>query len=234
MAQHASPQAGRPGPRDAESGGAERLEILLLEDERTDRMRLQRLLAATGTDMQVTACATLEDFIAAIEHGRFDLALVDRHIGGSDGLDAVPLLRRSRLNAAVPVIMVACDAAIPGVVSAMRAGCSDFLGKEELSADRLQAAIRGALGAGLAGRAPLEDAVLAEVAERVVAEVAAAAAEAVQPVLRRIYARIAALRDAAPPEPDDVARLLGELEEDCRQLWQHVDGLGGPGARRVM
>ncbi|WP_171060624.1 response regulator [Poseidonocella sp. HB161398] len=206
---------------------AGRLRIVLLAGDQLGRLRLGRLLGGSGTEPEVTSAATLEEFRMALATGRFDLALIDRDLGGQDGIGALPLLRGSELNGGIPAIMLSRDLAVSGAVEAMRAGCSDVLGKDGLTSARLHEAIRGALEPVAVAGARLGEALLREAAQQVVDQVAQNAAASVKPVLRRMYSRIATLRDRDRLRPAELSRGLDEIETECMRLWQFVDELGG-------
>ena len=71
----------------------ERLKVIVVDDDDVDRMAVRRSLKASGIDADVTEAADAETALACLKESRFDCALCDFRMPGSDGLE---LLRRLR------------------------------------------------------------------------------------------------------------------------------------------
>lgn len=65
--------------------------VLVVEDDATFRSTLARDLGSRGYTVRVAS--SVEDAIAALVAGRFDVLLTDLRLGGRDGID---LLKRAR------------------------------------------------------------------------------------------------------------------------------------------
>lgn len=105
-----------------------KLQILVADDNPTNREVLSRILERAGHG--VTLVNDGEQALDAVEDGGFDLAILDRNMPGTGGIEALqvmrPLLRgRERL----PVIILSADVTPEVRVEAMEAGADAFLPK---------------------------------------------------------------------------------------------------------
>lgn len=115
--------------------------ILLLEDDRTIREAVTEALTRRG--LQVDAAENIEGFRRLLESGPAALALMDRHVRGSDALELVAELRRGQPS--LPVVMMSSDATPEAVSAALARGVRSFLAKPFALAT-LVATVEEALG----------------------------------------------------------------------------------------
>ncbi|MEM9757330.1 MAG: response regulator, partial [Pseudomonadota bacterium] len=129
----------------AVASGPRQLDVLILDDDATDRLRVIRTLRGAGLRARTTEIADVPDFFPALDGKRFDIVFVDYFLGFESGLDALALLAaHPDQPRAVPIML--SRATEPGViVEAMRAGCADYLVKDALAPDTLRACITAAL-----------------------------------------------------------------------------------------
>lgn len=126
--------------------------VLLVEDNAVNELVLSEHLIAFGCGVQVVRDGAAA--VAAVEKGRFDLILMDRHLPGMDGLAATTAIRAieaRRRRKHTPIVLVTASAFPEDVEAARSAGCDGHLAKP-FSEDGLIAALERALGAG--ARAP--------------------------------------------------------------------------------
>jgi len=122
---------------------AERLRILVVDDDDVDRMAVRRSLKASGIDADVTEAEDATTALDRVQSSRYDCALFDFRMPGSDGLE---LLRRLRADGiAIPVIMLTGFGDEQTAVELMKAGASDYLPKNTLTPERLAQSVRGVL-----------------------------------------------------------------------------------------
>lgn len=101
------------------------LEILVVDDEEIIRRGLKRLLESHN--YQVELASTAEEALMILEKRSFDLVLTDIQMPGIDGLE---LLREIKNRSAqTPVVMVTAFVVAENILSALRAGASDFVPK---------------------------------------------------------------------------------------------------------
>jgi two-component system, chemotaxis family, chemotaxis protein CheY len=102
------------------------MKVLLVDDSGTMRTIQKRCLQKLGVEDIVEA----EDGRLALEQFEkqpFDVVLSDWNMPNMDGLSLLKEIRQR--NKQVPVIMITTEAERARVVSAIQAGCSDYLVK---------------------------------------------------------------------------------------------------------
>jgi two-component system response regulator AtoC len=99
--------------------------VLIIEDEVTLAKNLRTYLARAGFDAVVAA--TAEAGLAELERFKPDVVLMDFHLPGMNGVEA--LARLQAMAPGMPVIMVTGHGTVELAVEAMKAGAYDFLTK---------------------------------------------------------------------------------------------------------
>jgi DNA-binding NtrC family response regulator len=122
--------------------------VLIVDDDPVQRRLLENIVTRAGYD---TVVAEGGDAAVALITGaeRFDAVVLDLVMPDLDGLGVLAKVREAGI--AIPVIVQTAHGGIDNVVTAMRAGATDFVVKP-VSAERLQVSLRNALSASaLAG-----------------------------------------------------------------------------------
>jgi len=117
------------------------LRVLHLEDDPRDAELIQALLESEGIVADVTRVDTREDFVASVEHGGFDIILVDYTLPSFDGLSALRIALEECPD--LPVIFVSGTLSEDTAAEALNMGATDYLLKERLS--RIGPSVRRAL-----------------------------------------------------------------------------------------
>lgn len=122
----------------------EPLSILLVDDDKVDRMAAQRALKSSDLDTEVEEVDLAADALAAIGERSFHCVLLDYYL--PDG-DALEILRRlaGPSTPAPPVIILTHRGNESVAVELMKAGAADYLPKNELTGSRISQSIRNAL-----------------------------------------------------------------------------------------
>lgn len=105
---------------------------LLIDDDDAFRTTLQGALRRRG--VQARTAATVEEGLIALEDAPVDLVVVDYRMPRTDGLSALPRIRRQCPEAAIVILTGFGD--IPLAVAAVRDGADTLLTKP-IDADRL-------------------------------------------------------------------------------------------------
>jgi DNA-binding NtrC family response regulator len=99
--------------------------VLIIEDEATLAKNLRTYLARAGFDAVVAE--TAESGLAELERFKPDVVLMDFHLPGMNGVEA--LARLQAIAPGIPVIIVTGHGTVELAVEAMKAGAYDFLTK---------------------------------------------------------------------------------------------------------
>ena len=117
--------------------------ILVVDDDPVQRRLLQSMLARNGYDVVIAeggdAAAAM---LTGADAGEIDAVVLDLVMPDLDGLGVLARVRDAGLT--VPVIVQTAHGGIDNVVSAMRAGATDFVVKP-VGAERLEVSLRNAL-----------------------------------------------------------------------------------------
>src|SRR6266545_1660811 len=122
--------------------------VLIVDDDPVQRRLLENMITRAG---HVAVVAEGGDAAVALLTGadRFDAVVLDLVMPDLDGLGVLAKMREASLT--TPVIVQTAHGGIDNVVTAMRAGATDFVVKP-VGAERLQVSLRNALAASaLAG-----------------------------------------------------------------------------------
>ena len=98
--------------------------IMLMEDDAALGQGI--CLALKDSSVQVRLCQTLAQGRAALEHGPFDLLILDINRPDGSGLD---LLREVRRTSAVPIILLTANDLEMDIVSGLESGADDYITK---------------------------------------------------------------------------------------------------------
>jgi len=117
------------------------LHVLHLEDDPNDATLVRSALEAGGIDCATTRVQNRDDFVAALEHGGFDLVLSDFSLPTFDGLSAAEIVRAKW--PAIPLILVSGTLGEELAIDSFKSGATDYVLKERLA--RLAPAVRRAM-----------------------------------------------------------------------------------------
>jgi CheY-like chemotaxis protein len=123
------------GPRSGGSGGSSRatrtaarpLRVLVVDDDRVDRMALRRALEQTGFEVSVSEADGVLTAIDQVASGRFDCVLLDYNLPDGDGLTFLRGLLGAGITTAVIMITGQQDGAV--AASLLEAGAADYIPK---------------------------------------------------------------------------------------------------------
>lgn len=124
----------------------EELKILVVEDDKDDAYFISRTITEVGGfDIEAVFASNVEDALKIAEFETFDAALIDFLVGGECGPDLIPRLRNRVPKCAM---LLLTGQLTPSVHHhALNSGAVASLSKDELTAWRLEVALRHALHA---------------------------------------------------------------------------------------
>ncbi len=123
---------------------ATQIKILLVEDDEDDVYLAKEYLSGIDTfAFELTWEPTLANAKKRIFEGRYDLFLIDYHLGGENGLDLLKFVQEKGIL--TPSIVLTGQSDLNVDIDASRFGAADYLVKNELNAPLLERSIRYAL-----------------------------------------------------------------------------------------
>ena len=122
---------------------ADRLSILLVEDNAGDARLVQEHLRQSGGGFDTEHVSRLDAAMDALYHRAFDLVLLDLSLPDSAGLRSLTKLRESTPGIPV-VVLTGLDDDQTGI-AAVQAGAQDYLVKGEITPRSLARALRYAM-----------------------------------------------------------------------------------------
>ncbi len=130
-------------------------QVLLVEDNPGDAVMVETLLKEVEADaFELTHAAKLDQAVAALQTGGFDIVLLDLKLPQSDGLETYRRLRAA--DGDIPVVVLTGMADEAQGPEAVRAGAQDYLGKDGLTSRDLWRALQFALARHEAARRQLQ------------------------------------------------------------------------------
>ena len=192
------------------------MQILVIDDSETDRMRILRLCKDAGLSFEGTEVETIEGLRAALNSKQFDLVFIDYLLTGEDGLQAVDVLNDHPEQRAAS-IMIAGEGQIGIAVEAMRRGCSDYLTKPELTVSALQKSVATAIERRMLSFSLAEERAKRLSLERSIRQYANSCSAEMRSILAATLRRVRKLR--SQKLNTDSATELGALEDTIDRLW---------------
>lgn len=119
------------------------LKLLIVDDDDVDRLALKRTLAKAGVQGDFTEAAGADEALQLLRENAFDCVILDYQLPGADGLQVLHSIRAAGLR--TPVIALTGQGDEQTAVELMKAGAADYMGKGQLSPERLSRSLRHAL-----------------------------------------------------------------------------------------
>lgn len=117
------------------------MNILLVDDDKVDREVVKRALRNNIDVSNLFEVSSAEEGLRAVEHGNFDVLLLDYRMPRINGIEMVLDLRnRPNLGEMAIVMMSSSDDEVLAL-SCLQAGAQDFIAKSEITAAKLNRAI---------------------------------------------------------------------------------------------
>jgi len=118
------------------------LKILIGEDDEDDYFLAKELIRESILEAKIKMdrVVTLSEVLSHLESDSYDICILDYYLGVHNGLDILKVMREKGFD--VPTILLTGQGDQEIAVATMKAGASDYISKNNLSADVLGKAIR--------------------------------------------------------------------------------------------
>ena len=187
--------------------GPQRLRLLMIDDDRIDRLAIRRAIEQSGLDATLDEADTADAAFAAVVRTSYDCLMLDNDLPGQSGIQVTAALRAAGNR--TPIIFVTGHQSEQVLQAAVDAGVTDFFPKGDLSPSRLALRIRFAIRIGLAEAASARALDAANLAARARDDVLAIVSHDLRGPLHAIGLACEALREEAS---GDALRYLGAIE----------------------
>ncbi len=204
--------------------------ILILDDDEFDRKKLQKLCRGLDFTTHVIVAASLDELRSKLSKDRFDLILLDYHLPDGTGLEGVEIIRADPVNCHAATVMITGTDQADIAISALKLGFSDYLTKEELSAQTLERAAITALQKSQLARGMAAQAAPPVPMNGSVQSFSRACAQDIKPIVSRIMRQMRGLREVEQINSEDATRRVELVEGSLRSLWAFLDDLDHLGA----
>jgi CheY-like chemotaxis protein len=204
--------------------------ILILDDEEFDRSNLKKLCRNLDFTTHVIEATSLADLRAKLTKDRFDLILLDYHLRDGTGLEGVDIIRADPANCHAATVMITGTEQANIAIAALKLGFSDYLTKDELSAQTLERAAITALQKSQLARGMAAQAAPPVPMNGSVQTFSRACAQDIKPIVSRIMRQMRGLREVEQISAEDATRRVELVEGSLRSLWSFLDDLDHLGA----
>lgn len=121
------------------------LHILLVDDDRVDRMAIRRVLEKSGLEPRLVEAACGEDAIRCLEADSFDCVLIDHRLPDTTGVDLIGRIRKRERCCSTALVMLSGASDEIVAVRAVKSGADDYLPKDGLTPDGLRRVVISAV-----------------------------------------------------------------------------------------
>ncbi len=118
------------------------INVLLLEDSRTDALLIKSCLKTSQLQCSVIVAETVAEAEGLLKRD-VDVALIDLNLPDSSGIETVRRIRALRPN--LPIVVLSGDAGEETGLEALREGAQDFIPKNDFNSSTLERSIRFAI-----------------------------------------------------------------------------------------
>ncbi len=139
------------GTATAPRAGLDRLRLLVIDDDETDRLAVRRCLQQSGIPAAVNEARSAAEALEFVAATAYDCVLLDYYLPDMPGLEVFERIRAASPD--MPVVIFTGRGDEDAAVELMRAGAADYLPKSSMSPERLAAALRHATELARATRA---------------------------------------------------------------------------------
>lgn len=196
------------------------VDILMVDDDRVDRLAIRRAIEQSGLAVIVDEAQEAKEAIAKVEKRTYDCLLLDHDLPGTSGTELARQLR-TRGNM-TPIVLITGQQNEELLQAAVEAGVTDFFPKGDLSPRRLALRIRFAIRIGRAEAESANSLAAANQAARARDDILAVVSHDLRGPLHAISLACEALREEVA---GSAARYLGAIERASQRAERLISDL---------
>jgi signal transduction histidine kinase len=121
----------------------ETLKILVVDDDKVDRMAVRRALTESGVQMELSEVSDSNDAFSVLNTTAYDCVFLDYRLPLQDGLTLIQQLRSSEIKVPLVILTEQGDEQIASEL--IKAGATDYLSKSRISPENLAQVLRSAI-----------------------------------------------------------------------------------------
>jgi len=198
--------------------------VLFLDDQEADRMRVRRFLRKAGLEFNDYEAHDLATFRSMLDQHSMDIVFIDYHLEIENGLDALRYLIAHEEQADALPIMVSSIDRHDVIIEAMRMGCTDYLVKEEMSVDAVRKSVVSAFERKILIAAISESHSSRHAMRMAVSRFARTSAPDLRRVLSATMRHARTMRASSNVNPAVDGTMI-KLEDSCRDVFGFLDEL---------
>lgn len=119
------------------------LKILLIDDDKVDRLNVTRASKKIQIDISVEECEDVESGVSLFQQQPFDCIIIDYRMPVQDGLEGVGVFRQ--IDKYVPIVMITGQGDESLAVQAMQCGAHHYIPKDRITSETLWNALNNAI-----------------------------------------------------------------------------------------
>ena len=165
-----------------------------------------------------------------LKKDRFDLILLDYHLGDGTGLQGVEIIRDDDVNCTAATVMITGTEQNDIAVQALKLGFTDYLTKDEITEQTLTRAAITALQKSQLARAMTAQGGSNALTNETVQSFSRGCAKDIKPIVSRMMRQMRRLREIDQIAAEDAVARVEQVESSLRRLWfflDELDHLGG-------
>lgn len=201
----------------ATSLGVEPIRCLLLDDSRFDRRRVIHTADRAGLRMTVCEASLVAEARALLARSTFSLHIFDYRLPDGDGIRFAREVLSTPKHQAVPTIVLSGQGTESTSLSAIMAGCADYLTKETLSPASFHRSVIGALHKATLRADPDASAADQHAIRAVLSALCDARVDEVKDPLTRIAQSADLLRETGM-NSSDLQNAIDALAQNCQSI----------------
>ena len=199
--------------------------ILIVDDQRFDRIRLKKLCRALAFSAHVLEADSLADMRGKLTKERFDLILLDHHLADGTGLEGIALIRADPVNKNAATLMITGTEETDVAGKALELGFSDYLTKDALSQEALTRAVLAALPLTAQGDGSAAIGAQRALVNETLQSFSRECAQDIKPIVSRMMRLMRELREVETLDPQQAKDRIERVEGSLHRLWAFLDEL---------